>query len=62
MIKTRGYGCSSIINALCLQFELAGHGLKTGIKRSMGGQWVVEAKIDRPEQTSVKRSWRDKRA
>lgn len=61
MVHIRGYGCSSIINALCLQFELAGHGLKTGIKRSMGGQWVVEAKIERPERVAVKRpvrSWK----
>lgn len=50
MAKVRGYGCSTIVKAVVLQFELAGHGLGTRLVRSSGGQWVVEARIVRPER------------
>lgn len=45
MSKIRGYGCSSVVNAIVLQFDLAGHGLKTKILRAKGGMWVVEATL-----------------
>lgn len=49
-VKVRGYGCSSVVKAVVLQFELAGHGLQTDIKRSSGGQWVVEAQVKNPQE------------
>jgi len=44
----RTYGCSTIINAVNLQFELAGHGLYTNLKRAPGGMWLAEHTIKRP--------------
>lgn len=41
------YGCSSVVNAVCLQFELAGHGLYTNIQRSKGGTYVCSHAIKR---------------
>lgn len=43
----RTFGCSSIINAVNLQFELAGHNLYTDIKRAKGGLWLCEHAIKR---------------
>jgi hypothetical protein len=48
-VAKRTYGCSTIINAVNLQFELAGHGLYTDLKRSPGGMWLAEHAIKRPE-------------
>lgn len=45
MSKVKGYGCTSIIHALCLQFSLAGLGLRCSIHRTPKGQWVVEAQL-----------------
>lgn len=45
MSKVRGYGCSSVVNAIVLQYDLAGHGLTTKILRAKGGMWVVEATL-----------------
>jgi hypothetical protein len=53
----RTYGCTSVVNAVCLQFELAGPGLFTSIHRSKSGMWLCEAAIKRPELSSFKRQW-----
>lgn len=44
------FGCTSVIAAVNLQFELAGHGLYTDVKRS-GKQWVCDHVVKRPENT-----------
>lgn len=65
----RTFGCSSIINAVNLQFYLAGHGVYTDLKRAQGGLWLCEHAILRPvvpdtvtvglpnAQTPFKRQW-----
>ena len=45
MAKVKNYGCASVITALCLQFELAAHGLRCALRRTEKGQWVVEAQV-----------------
>lgn len=45
MNGAKRYGCRSILSALCLQFQLAGHGLRCSLRRTEKGQWVVEAKV-----------------
>lgn len=49
----RTFGCTSIVNAVSLQFELAGHGLFTDLKRSKGGQWLCEHAVKRAGTSHV---------
>lgn len=55
----RAYGCTTIVNAVCLQFELAGHGLYTDIRCSRGGMWLCEAALKRPEHSTFRQRWMD---
>lgn len=50
------YGCTSIINAVCLQFELAGHGLYTSVKRSGKGYVCCHA-IKRVTKPTFMEQW-----
>lgn len=51
------YGCSSIVNAVLLQFELADHGLYTRIERSSGGTYVCCHAIKRVTKPTFKEQW-----
>lgn len=51
------YGCSSVINAVCLQFELAGHGLYTDIQRAKGGRYLCNHTIKRASKPSFMERW-----
>jgi hypothetical protein len=51
------YGCSSVINAVLLQYELAGHGLFTNILRSKGGMYVCNHAIKRATKPSFMERW-----
>lgn len=53
----RTYGCSSVVNAVCLQYELAGHGMFTDLKRSRGGLWLVEHAIKRITKPTFIERW-----
>lgn len=54
----RTFGCSSIINAVNLQFELAGHGVYTDLKRNDGAtMWLCEHAIKRDHRTALMKSW-----
>ena len=58
MSKQR-YGCSSVVAAVNLQFELAGHGLDTNIIHD-GKRWVCERAIHRVSPDTVtpfRRQW-----
>jgi hypothetical protein len=51
------YGCSSVVNAVMLQYELAGHGLYTDIRRSSGGMYVCNHAIKRVAKPSFMERW-----
>lgn len=51
------YGCSSVVNAVCLQFELASHGLYTNIQRSKGGTYVCSHAIKRVSKPTFMERW-----
>lgn len=53
------YGCSSVINAVLLQYELAGHGLFTSIHRAKGGMYVCNHNIKRVTKPSFMERWLD---
>lgn len=51
------YGCSSVINAVLLQYELAGHGLFTDIHVAKGGMYVCNHAIKRATKPSFMERW-----
>lgn len=51
------YGCSSIVNAVLLQYELAGHGLYTDVRRSSGGMYVCNHAIKRVTKPTFMERW-----
>jgi hypothetical protein len=51
------YACSSVINAVCLQYQLAGHGLYTSIQRSTGGKYVCTHAIKRVTKPTFMERW-----
>ena len=54
------FGCTSVVAAVNLQFELAGHGLYTDLRRSKGGVWLCDLVVKRPEvrtMTPFKSQW-----
>lgn len=51
------YGCKSVVNAICLQFELAGHDLYTDVTRSKGGMYVCTHTIKRATKPSFMEQW-----
>lgn len=50
MHKGGAYGCSDIIKAINLQFELAGHGIYTDVVRSLHG---YACKVVKPRRNTV---------
>lgn len=48
----RMYGCTTLLKAVLLQFKLSGYGLKTAIRLSKAGQYVVEAAVKAHEDAA----------